>query len=137
MKWPVLKCPACNAILDNREVRAGRPLICPSCSASWQLSTLQANIGGISALAITIGISYLFGLRELWLLLASVVMWFPAFVAWMFVFYRIVSPKFEPYGSQPSLLKEPEFVTLFPREHVDSDKPKHADQSGDEPPKDS
>jgi hypothetical protein len=137
MKWPLLKCPTCNATLDNREVRAGKPFVCPSCSESWQLSNRQGNIGGLAALAITICACYLFGLRGLWLVVASVIMLFPVFVAWMFLFYRTLPPQFEPYGSQPSLLKDPEFVTLFPRENAEGDKQKKTDQTEDESPKDS
>jgi len=144
MKWPVLKCPICNATLDNREVRHGKPLVCPSCSASLQPSSRQGNIGGLAALAIAICICYLFGLRGLWLLVASVIIWFPVGVVWMFVFYRIVPPRFEPYRP-PSPLpplptppwKEEKFITLFPHEDVDAENPKQAGQSGDKPPTDS
>lgn len=136
MKWPVLKCPICNATLDNNKVRAGKPLVCPSCSAELQPSTRQARIGELGALAITIGICYWFGLSWLWLLVVTVVMWFPVFVAWMFVVDRIRPVQFEPYSSLPPLpWKDPEFVTLFPRGDAHSDKPKKTDQTEDEPPK--
>ena len=142
MKWPVLKCPACNATLDNNKVRVGKPLVCPSCSAELQLSERQGYKVELFAVAITPFICYLFGLRGLWLLLVSVVMWFPVFVGCLFVFYRIVPPKFEPYRPLPTLpqlptppWKQPKFVTLFPRESVDGDKPKKADRTEDKPPK--
>jgi hypothetical protein len=142
MKWPVLKCPTCNATLDNNKVRVGKPLVCPSCSAELQPSERQAYIGELAAIAIAICISYLFGLRGLWLLGASVVMWFPIAMAWVFVFVRIVPPKFESYRPLPTLpqlptppWKEPKFVTLFPREHVDSDQSKQSDHSNDDMPR--
>ncbi len=137
MKWPLLKCPFCNATLDNNKLRAGKPLVCPSCSAWLQPSTRHIYIGELAAIAIAICICYWFGLRGFWLLVASVIMWFPVYLACMFVFTRIVPPQFEPYGSQPSLLKEPEFVTLFPREDADGEKLKKTGRTEDEPPKES
>lgn len=136
MKWPVLNCSFCNAILDNKQVRHGKPLVCPSCSAELQPSERPGYIGELIAIAIAICICYWFGLRGLWLFIASVIIWFPVFVAWMFVFVRIVPPQFEPYRPLPTLpWKEPKFVTLFPREDADGDKPKKAGQTEDEPPK--
>lgn len=141
MKWPLLKCPFCNATLDNNKLRAGKPLVCPSCSASLQPSSRQGNIGGLAALAIAICICYWFGLRGLWLFVAPVIAWFPVYLACMFVFTRIVPPQFETYSPPPPLppppWKEPKFVTLFPREDADDDKSKKADRTEDEPPKES
>lgn len=135
MKSPLLKCPFCNATLDNREVRHGKPLVCHSCSATLQPSSRQGNAGGLAALAIAICICYLFGLKRLWLLVASVIIWFPIGVVWMFVFYRIVPPRLEPYRRLP-WEEEPKFTTLFPHKGG-AKKPKQADQSGDKPTKDS
>ena len=97
MKWPLLSCPFCNATLDNTKVRHGKPVVCPSCSARLQPSTRQIDLGNLIALAITIGLCYLFGLRGFWLLAASVVLWFPVLVVWTFVFLRLVRPRFKPY----------------------------------------
>jgi hypothetical protein len=49
------------------------------------------------ALALTVAACYMFG-ASLWLLAASVVSWFPIFLAWEFLFSRIVSTRFEKYG---------------------------------------
>jgi hypothetical protein len=138
MKWPVLKCPFCNATLDNNKVRAGKPLVCPSCSAELQPSSRQIYVGELVAIAIAICIGYWFGLRGLWLFVASILMWFPIAFLWMFVIDRIRPPKFELYDPYPSSpFKEPDFVTLFPREDTDGDKPKKTNRTEDEPPKDS
>jgi hypothetical protein len=95
-------------------------------------------IGELAAITIAICICYLFGLRWLWLLFASLIMWFPVYLACMFVFTRIVPPQFELYDPYPSSsFKDPEFVTLFPRENVEGEKPKKTNRTGDEPPKDS
>jgi hypothetical protein len=98
-------------------------------------------MGGLAALAIAICICYWFGLRGLWLFVAPVIAWFPVYLACMFVFTRIRPVQFEPFRPPPpppsSLLKEPEFVTLFPREDADGDKPNKADRTEDEPPKES
>lgn len=57
----------------------------------------QIDLGNLIALAITIFLCYVFGLRGFWLFAASVVLWFPVLVVWTFIFLRIVRPRFEPY----------------------------------------
>jgi len=48
---------------------------------------------------------------------------------------RILPPRLEPYRRPP--WKADKFATLFPRDRVDSAKPKEEDQPGSEPPRNS
>jgi hypothetical protein len=102
MRWPLLKCPLCGGILPNSELKPGKPLCCPDCSREWQPSRWQLRLSGLIALCLTIGICLLAGLRGFWLLGAIVLFWFPAFVAWDFVFVRLVPPAFEAYRAKDS-----------------------------------
>src|SRR5438067_711709 len=95
MRWPVLNCPFCGGVLPNTEVKAGRPLTCPSCSRQLQMSRGQLNLVAVMALGLTVAAGLLFGLRGLTLAVAVVLLWFPAYVASGFVFMRLVKPRFE------------------------------------------
>jgi len=98
MKWPVLTCPFCRGRLPNEEVWPGKPLVCPTCSQELQPEMRQLYLAGVIGLGLTFGGSYLFGLRGLWLVAATVVLWFPITLAWDFIFVRIKPPRFEKYG---------------------------------------
>jgi hypothetical protein len=97
MKWPILTCPFCRGRLPNEEVWPGKPLVCPRCSEQLQPETRQLHLSGLIALGITVTACYLFGLRGLWLVGATIVFWFPIGVLWEFIFARIVPPRFEKY----------------------------------------
>jgi len=95
--WPTLNCPFCNGILPNTEVRRGKPLLCPSCSAQLQASNRQLDLVNVIALVVATLLSYSLGIRGYWLVLAVVLLWFPVLVGCSFVFYRLVRPRFERY----------------------------------------
>jgi hypothetical protein len=97
MKWPKLKCPFCGGILANREIKAGVPLVCPSCSRKLQFSQRQLRLSTFVAVGLSVGLSLLLGLRGLWFIAATVIFWFPMLSIWEFAFVRIVPPKFEAY----------------------------------------
>lgn len=97
MKWPTLKCPFCGGILRNTEVYPGRPLVCPSCAAKLQHSRAQLRLSGLIALCITLALLYFLGIKRVWLVVATVLLWFPLCIVWEFVFVRIVPPRFEAY----------------------------------------
>ncbi len=97
MKWPTLTCPFCGERLPNEELRTGKPLVCPTCSEKLQPQMRQLQVSGTIALGLTVAACYLFGLRGLWLLGVVILLWFPIYVVWDFLFVRIVPPKFERY----------------------------------------
>jgi hypothetical protein len=102
MRWPTLKCPFCGGILPNREVRPGTPLKCPTCSRLLQPARWQLRLSGLIALGLTVALSRLFGIQGFWLLAATVILWFPVYVAWDFAFMRLVTPRFEAYMPKDS-----------------------------------
>ncbi len=57
----------------------------------------QLHVSGAIALGLTVAACYLFGLRGIRLLGVVILLWFPIYVAWDFLFVRIVPPKFERY----------------------------------------
>ncbi len=97
MKWPTLKCPFCRGILRNTELHTGPPFVCPSCGAELQYSRRELWLSGFIALCITVAVLHLLGLRARWLVIATIVLWFPIYVAWEFIFVRILPPRFEAY----------------------------------------
>ena len=97
MRWPVLNCPFCGGVLPNTEVKAGRPLTCPGCSRQLQMATGQLYLSGLIGLCLDTALCLLIGLRGLTLLVAIVLLWFPVYVAWDFIFVRLVKPRFEAY----------------------------------------
>jgi hypothetical protein len=97
MKWPTLKCPFCGGILPNTEVYPDRPLVCPTCAAQLQSSEHQLWLSGFIALCITLAALYFLGLRGAWFAFATILLWFPVYVFWDFIFLRIVPPRFESY----------------------------------------
>ena len=97
MKWPTLTCPFCRGRLQNEGLRPGKPLVCPTCSEKLQPQMRQLHVSGAIALGLTVAACYLFGLRGLWLLGAVIFLWFPIYIAWDFLFVRIVPPRFERY----------------------------------------
>jgi hypothetical protein len=107
MKWPTLKCPFCGSILPNRQYKAGTPSICPGCSERLRLARWYLHLTSASALALTLVVCFLFGLRGLWLIVATVLLWFPIDVVWNHFFARVFPPRFERHppddsGTKPS-----------------------------------
>jgi hypothetical protein len=62
----------------------------------------QLYLSGLIALGLTIALTYFLGLRGFWLLGAIVLIWFPVYLIWEFIFARIVTTRFEPYGGKDS-----------------------------------
>jgi len=97
MKWPVLRCPYCEGILRNTDVYPRHAIPCPTCGAKLQPSLRQGYLSGVIALCCTVAACYLVGLSGFWLILATVLFWFPVFVIWEFIFVRIAKPRFEAF----------------------------------------
>lgn len=62
----------------------------------------QLYLSGLVGLGLTIVLVYLMGFRGLWLIGATVVLWFPVFIIWDFIFVRIAKPRFEAFGGKNS-----------------------------------
>ena len=100
MRWPTLKCPFCQGILRNTDVYPGRPVVCPICEAKLQPSIGQGRLSALIGLCLTVAICYFLGVSREWFLVATVLLWFPVFVIWGFIFARMVPPRFETFDSQ-------------------------------------
>jgi hypothetical protein len=72
-------------------------LVCPRCSRQLQPSRSQLKLSGLIAFGLTLGLCWSFGVRGLWIIGLTILFWFPVYVAWDFIFMRIVPPKFEAY----------------------------------------
>lgn len=97
MKWPTLNCPLCGGVLRNTDLHRGMPLVCPTCDAKLQHSSHQLWLPGFIALCIDLAILYFVGLRDIWLAVATILLWFPVYVICDFIFVRMVPPRFEAY----------------------------------------
>ena len=102
MKWPILKCPFCGGRLPNTQVWPNRPLTCPTCSRELQPEMRQLYLSGLIGLGLTMVLVYLLGLRGLWFFGGVVFLWFPVCLVWDFIYVRIATPRFEPYGGKDS-----------------------------------
>lgn len=99
MRWPVLKCPYCGAVLPNRELSTTRPnIVCPLCCRQLQYATWYSHLSGLIALVLTITLCLFLGLSGFWLFGATVLLWFPVLVLWAFIFARISATRFEAYA---------------------------------------
>jgi hypothetical protein len=74
---PVLKCPECNAEIGRDQFRTRSPWKCPGCGCPLKFSRNYKNISGWITLAISMGLSYIVGLRGFLLWIGGVVMFFP------------------------------------------------------------
>jgi endogenous inhibitor of DNA gyrase (YacG/DUF329 family) len=101
MPAPTFKCPACGAVVPN-EYKAGQPLTCSECSQQLQLAKWYLNVAFVTAVGLTIVLCTLLGFRGLWLFLATITLLLPVNFAWMFLYVRIVPPRFEPYRRKDS-----------------------------------
>jgi hypothetical protein len=73
------------------------PLKCPGCSRLLQPARWQLRLSGLIALGLTVILCRLLGIQGFWLLVATLILWFPVYVIWDFTFMRIVTPRFEAY----------------------------------------
>ena len=63
----------------------------------FQISRSGPNVIAMCAIGLALGVSYAFGVRDLWLLAATVALWFPALAVCVFVADRITPPRLRPY----------------------------------------
>ena len=111
MFYPELRCPFCSGIVPNAVLKSHGPLVvCPTCSRKLQYSRKQLRLSGFVAFVLTIGLCFLFGLRDVVLLMVvSIVLWFPVCVALQFFLVWTVPTRLEAY-------KGPGDAELFPRD---------------------
>lgn len=97
MKWPTLKCPFCGGRLRNTELYPGRPIVCPDCGAELQPSDRQMWLYGLGALFTLMAVLYFLDVSGVWFIVATILLWFPVYLIWMFFFDRVFPPRFEAY----------------------------------------
>jgi hypothetical protein len=73
------------------------PLKCPGCSRLLQPARWQLRLSGLIALGLTVILCRLLGIQGFWLLVATLILWFPVYFIWDFTFMRRVTPRFEVY----------------------------------------
>lgn len=138
IRYPVrnFRCPFCGAKMPTEQYNGWKPWKCPGCSAELQFSQVYGQIVQLCFFGVALLILYLLGLRG-WKLFGAVVLAGPLLtIIFIGPLGRIVPPQLEPYSPQPSSpWKQPKFVTLFPRENADGNKPNKADRPENEPPK--
>jgi hypothetical protein len=97
MHLPSLKCPSCGSTLPNRQLHVGKPVICPACSTPLRVARWYLNLASIGALGLTAAACFTFGPRYVALAIATVVLWFPAYLLSLLILSQIYPPKFERY----------------------------------------
>jgi hypothetical protein len=137
IRYPVrnFRCPFCGAKMPTETYEGWKPWKCPGCARELQFSEAYSWIVLLCFFAVALLSLYLLGLRGWQLFVTVVLAGFFLTLVLTGPLHRIAPPRLEPYRPPP--WKENKFVTLFPRERVDSDEPKEAGQPGDEPRKDS
>jgi hypothetical protein len=127
--------------MHTEEYKGWKPWVCHGCYAELQFSQADGSILQLCFFGVALLVLYLLGLRGWHLVLGTFIGGFLAAFVLGAPLDRIIPRRLEPYSPLPPLptppWKDEKYTTLFPREHVDSDNPKQADQSGDEPPVDS
>lgn len=93
---PRFKCPFCGATVPN-EYHAGQPLTCSGCGEKLQPSHRFLRFAFITALALTVIVSMALGFRGWHLLAVSALLFVPINFGWMFIYVRVVPPRFERY----------------------------------------
>jgi hypothetical protein len=120
----------------TEEYKGWKPWVCHGCSAELQFSAADGSILQLCFLVVALLVLYLLGVRGWHLVLGTVIGGFLAAFVFGAPLDRIMPRRLEPFRPPP-WDEGPKFVTLFPHEDSNGDKPKHADQSEAETPKDS
>ena len=113
MKWPTLKCPFCHGVLRNTDVYPGKPVVCPTCGAKLQPPTSRGRLSLLVGFCFSAAICYFFGLSPIWFVVATIVLWFPITVIWLYFLGRIVPPVFEAFDPQTGHLPKLTSLDLF------------------------
>ena len=95
---PRFKCPFCGATVPN-EYHAGQPLACSGCGEKLQPSNRFLRFAFVTALALTLIVSVALGFRGWHLLAACALLLVPINFVWMFIYVRVVPPRFDRYLS--------------------------------------
>jgi len=98
LRWPpLILCPWCGAAFPNNRFVGGSVLVCPTCAHPFEPAHWYSYLQGWGALAISVVLSMVLGLRGLWLPFVAALLWFPVLVVWMFLLGAIVPPRFSRY----------------------------------------
>jgi hypothetical protein len=133
--------------MRTEEYKGWKPWVCPGCSAELQFSEADGSNRQLCFIGIALLSLYLLGLRSWQLAVGGVLAGFALALMLGAPLDRIFPRRLEPFAPPPwkknkeddkekDRFVEGKFVTLFPREDSNVDKPKQADQSGDRPPTD-
>ena len=103
MNWrPKLKCPVCGQIIPNTQFRPAGPITCPSCSRQLSVASWHLKLTTRVPIVLTLALCYFVGFRGFRYVIASVLLYFPVFLAWTFLLVRLIPPRFEPYEPKPA-----------------------------------
>jgi hypothetical protein len=93
-----INCPFCQAEIPRNTITGRKPFICPSCKKSLCISSFfYFRIPAVAGLLVSAGLGYAFGLRDVTLLIFSVVLWGPI-TAFIFGYLHLkFNPKIKEY----------------------------------------
>jgi hypothetical protein len=130
--------------MPTEEYNSWKPWVCPGCSAELQFSKAQGSIMQLYFFGIALLLLYLVGVRGWQLAVGTVLLGFALAFVLSGPLTRILPPRLEPFAPPPwkkdketDKFVEDGLMTLFPHERAGSDKPKQADQSEEDMPRDS
>jgi hypothetical protein len=87
------KCPCCGRDLQLGDINLVRPFLCPHCQRELEVSRFYSTFFGLLSLALSFAISFGIGLRDIGLIAAGFVGWFPAVCIVAFIMNRLFPPK--------------------------------------------
>lgn len=96
---PTFECPQCGASMGGEQAKRRPPWTCPKCGLKLRPSRMYARINGFVALALSMTLCAVMGLRGLLLLVAALLISFPITVILAVPFAWITRPPLEPYYS--------------------------------------
>lgn len=92
-------CPICGAQVPTDNA-FGQPLVCPKCDARLQTSVNYTRREGYAGLAIAVLIAVVAGARDWWIVLDSILLWFPCGLLVGSIALRCFPPKLEPWDGR-------------------------------------
>src|SRR5712692_2458401 len=102
-----IKCPSCLSEIRRDKIDARKPFPCPSCGKLLRIPSFYYPIPGLAAILACTLLGYLFGLRDMTLLIFVLILWFPISAFFFAVLKLNFNPKIEEY--------QPNLVDLRPR----------------------
>jgi len=100
--YGTLGCPFCGAAMPNGDYKAGRPIVCPSCSRRSRISRSYKQLTILTGIAVTAGICFVLNLHGLGFALGFSILLAPVLMIWVFGTRHIIPPKLEPAATENS-----------------------------------